>query len=1153
MRNLKKVMALILVFALSLTMMASAAYTDVKAGSANEEAIGVLSALGVIKGYTNGEFRPDNNITRAEVSTIIYRLMTNDVVTAVTSADTQFPDVPNTHWASGYIKYATALDPAVILGRTSGEFDPEDNVTIAEAATLIVRALGYDGLKTVDEGLAKAYELGLTSIAVGGSKAATRGEVAEMCFKALGSAYLRDGKGLTLDKAVFNMTAYNAVVMAAGDTTTIRAIDGYDSLIVDIFNKYNYLQDGSLWSLFRNPSLRDASFKFKTSADLFGHGVIAYVVDANKDDIFNSADKMVYVVKAPYSKTYTYDAENKGYINPAYKMETAPQQGFAGNEEFTYVNVNGYSTKLATNAALINTFAGSGMYGEYKYIDNDGDGKIEIAYLTLSFNAGQLGNSYDAYGGVEISSMDAAVTPSSQRFDPDGSLTPVYDENGNLVRDAYYSGDEFYANFAGHNCIYHNGVDWGTTSSVAAPAGNVGAMNLAYYETLLPGRDKVVYTDSLGEHHDGFMSGINRPNYIPGRGFYTYSGTGNTWNLDAKFVWGSSAKVTALGDGLVPFSRINDWGNAVEGDWVIVTPVWADGVWNYNLEKAQTVTGNCTYMSYQGAAVEKIQLDGKDYSPLIAGYMWNYDGYRITTSENFVDYTDKNNDGILDFPEKNLGIDVDGDGVYEALDGDVKLSNEYMGAFTDVLATGNHSIYANIGKSFTLVMNKAGTKFWKAMETPIASSTDDAKGNYGIITAVAGTAVNLNANNLFATPDWTVQVQMLDKTGAVNVYNTTTTWVSKTSGMTPVVNSEYTDLIRYCGTEFIKYALTKEGRLVTNTIIVDDSWTNVMASAGDPLTFNKATGYLLINASSIIADTRYQLDANTVIFSFEDADLDGEKDAKEAATYINFADLAVANAKVYADDTFGSNIKNVYHNDCVVFVNTNAPADPTTKTAIGIHSLSQIAMIENGEVKSWTVSFNEFSGAKTYKIANDLINGMAHPWAAGFTYMYTVNTATNEVIEFHEWDGVDFGRDAGKGGIYSMQLAGLSYEPTLGVMIGDIFFEYTDKADIDGDGVAENYVATGRDNFIIDTSTKIKFQFAENGKEGGLQHIGNNADNTAFGAKSDLWFNAGGSAFNPYYDLEEFFYVRGFDLGWMKYEINANGDAYVTELLLGKK
>ena len=103
MRNLKKVMALILVFALSLTMMASAAYTDVKAGSANEEAIGVLSALGVIKGYTNGEFRPDNNITRAEVSTIIYRLITNDVATAVTSADTQFPDVPNTHWAYGYI------------------------------------------------------------------------------------------------------------------------------------------------------------------------------------------------------------------------------------------------------------------------------------------------------------------------------------------------------------------------------------------------------------------------------------------------------------------------------------------------------------------------------------------------------------------------------------------------------------------------------------------------------------------------------------------------------------------------------------------------------------------------------------------------------------------------------------------------------------------------------------------------------------------------------------------------------------------------------------------------------------------------------------------------------------------------------------------
>lgn len=1101
MRNLKKVMALILVFALSLTMMASAAYTDVKAGSANEEAIGVLSALGVIKGYTNGEFRPDNNITRAEVSTIIYRLITNDVATAVTSADTQFPDVPNTHWASGYVKYATALDPAVILGRTSGEFDPEDNVTIAEAATLVVRALGYDGLKTVDEGLAKAYELGLTSIAVGGSKAATRGEVASMCFKALGSAYLRDGKGLTLDKAVFNMTAYNAVVIATGDSTTIRAIDGYDSLIVDIFNKYDYLQDGSLWSLFRNPSLRDATFKFKTSADLFGHGVIAYVVDANEDDIFNSADKMIYVVKAPYSKTYTYDAENKGYINPAYKMETAPQQGFAGNEEFTYVNVNGYSTKLATNAALINTFAGSAMYGEYKYIDNDGDGKIEIAYLTLSFNAGQLGNSYDTYGAVEISSIDAAPTTSSFMF-------------------TGADGKNCYVAFAGHNCVYHNGFDWGTTSSVASPAGNVGAMNLAYYESLLPGRNSVVYSDRLGDHFDGFMGGINRPDYVPGLGYFYWNGS--AWVQDTSFAWGASAKVTALGDGLVPFTRINDWGNAVEGDWVIVTPVWAGSQWNYNLEKAQTVTGNCTYMSYQGAALEKIQLDGKDYSPLIAGYMWNYDGYRVTTSDKLV-------------------LDVDGDGVYEALDGDIRLSNEYMGAFTEVLAAGNHSIYANINKSFTLVMNKAGTKFWKAMETPIASNTNDAKGNYGIITAVAGTAVNLNANNLFATPDWTVQVQMLDKTGAVNVYNTTTTWVSKTSGMdidhtgkdgyTPniVVNPEYEFLLGICGTEFIKYTLDDNGRLVTMASIIDDRWTNVMANAGDPLTFNKATGYLLINASSVIADTRYQLDENAVIFSFEDTNLNGKKDAAEAVTYINFADVAATNAMVYADDTFVSNVKNVYHNDCVVFVNTISSADPTTKTAIGIHAISQIATIENGEVKSWTVSFTEISGTKTYKIANELINNMAHPWAKGFTYMYTVNTATNEIIAFHEWDGVDFDRPAGFNGIYSMQLAGLSYEPTLGVMIGDIFFEYTAKDDVVG-----VYTATGRDNFIIDTSTKVRFM-------------------GAFGPTSSAFTVAQGSAFNPYYDLEEYFYIKGYDLGWMRYEINANGDAYVTELYLAKK
>jgi hypothetical protein len=336
-------------------------------------------------------------------------------------------------------------------------------------------------------------------------------------------------------------------------------------------------------------------------------------------------------------------------------------------------------------------------------------------------------------------------------------------------------------------------------------------------------------------------------------------------------------------------------------------------------------------------------------------------------------------------------------------------------------------------------------------------------------------------------------------------------------------------MLNVCGTEFLNYAITANGRLDITASVIDDNWTNVMATAGDLLTFNKETGYLLINANSIIADTRYQLDANTVIFSFDDVDFDGKKDANEAATFINFADLVAANAEVYADATVASNIKNVYHNDCVVFVNTATAANPTTKTALGIHSTSQIAVIENGEIKSWTISFNEISGAKTYKIANTVINAMKQPWAAGFTYMYTVNTATNEIIAFHEWNGNDFDRAAGLNGIYSMQLAGLSYEPTLGVMVADIFYEYTAKDDVVG-----TYTATARGNFIIDTSTKIRFM-------------------NSFGASANAWATAQGSAFNPYYDFEEAFYLKGYDMGWMKYEINSNGDAYVTELYLGVK
>lgn len=1150
MRNLKKVMALILVFALSLTMMASAAYTDVAVGAASGDAIGLLSAMGVFKGYTNGEFRPENKITRAEVSTIIYRMLTNDVVASVSNEKTQFPDVPQTHWASGYVKYSTSLKPAVILGRTNGNFDPEANITIAEVATLLVRALGYEEIITVDEGLARAYELGISTISVGGSNAATRAEVAQMAGNALFCKFLRNNSTVTLAKAVFNMTPYNSVVLATGDTTEIRATEKYevystaDDLLLNFFNS-EYMLLTNIWSLMKDPVYRDAKFAYKTDASLFGHGVIAYIVDSNKDNIINSYDKLVYIQKAAYSKETTALPENIGYLEK-YTLETAPYVSYVGNNEFTYVNVNGYAAgamSSAANAALITYFMESAMHVEYKFIDNDNDGKVEIAFITISFNAGKLGNSYDTYGGVEISPIVA-----------DGA-TP-------------------YTSYVGNGVTYDNGVDWGK--------------NLAYYEQLLPGSDRVIYsyqernasyellywTDAsctvktttvtdfpviIGSY-SGFMSSINRPNMLPAIMFENTSGIyvkpinfgTNNWQIDGTFRWGSTGKrndsdtvelaVTGVGQGLIPFARIADWGNAVEGDWVIATPVWdsATKQWNYKLSKAETVTGLCTFVNFSAGLGNTIQLDGKDYLGLIGGYTWNYGGYIPNGSEKLI-------------------FDRDHDGKYEELDGDIMLQKEYGTSFSNFGTVGD----TNLKKSFTLIMNKNGTKFWKAIKTPI-SSNEKGIGNYGIITAIGSTAVNLKADDYFAEPDWTVLVKMLDESGVENTYRTT---VTSTSG------PGYHRLQGIVGTEFIKYILLdvaeagkpKDERLtlrywltdeeyehledeekdplapgyseldeVQRGIVVDHRWDNIMSVIiPNRYTFKKDLSYFTNVSTTDITGAKFGMNSNTVIFAFTDTNGNGQKDKEEAASVIKYADLVANNVSIYADDTNYDTFGN-FMVKCVVIKNYSGTS--AGKTTLGKWSSTQARSYVDGKVTDWTITFDEISGTKSYTCTTQVLAGFLNPWgtAGKFIYMYTVG-ADNKIIAFHPWDTDDYARPAGFNGFYSMQIAGFYRDNYLGVEICDVFYE-----DVAFASTVDEYVATIRGTFIIDTSTKIKFLEKMDGFSNSVGAFGN-------------MVSAGGRAgnANPYYDFEQNFNFFYYDRGWMKYETNDQGNKVITELYLG--
>ena len=111
----------------------SNSYSDVKTGDWFNNAVSTLSNAGIIAGYEDGSFRPNGYITRAEFATLAARFF--DVTY---NGKDLFPDISG-HWAKDYINQAA--NKGFVNGYEDGTFKPDRNITRAEAVTLVNRTL----------------------------------------------------------------------------------------------------------------------------------------------------------------------------------------------------------------------------------------------------------------------------------------------------------------------------------------------------------------------------------------------------------------------------------------------------------------------------------------------------------------------------------------------------------------------------------------------------------------------------------------------------------------------------------------------------------------------------------------------------------------------------------------------------------------------------------------------------------------------------------------------------------------------------------------------------------------------------------------------------------------------------------------------------
>ena len=446
---MKKFLSLVLALAMTLSLVTISAGakdfadSDELSGEQYEEAVNVMSEMGIIDGYASGDFQPQGTLTRGAAAKIIACMMLGKTTAeALGTQAAPFKDVPAGSTFAGYIAYC--VESGLIDGYADGTFRPQNTLTGFAFLKMLLTALGYDssiegytGTNWTVNVAGRATQIGLTdgNDEFVGTRAATREEACLYAVNALQATlveYENKGQEITVSDGTV------ITVRPSAPTYVTSNIAGAATSIDDTYD--NTRQDYTVeFAEKYQPDL-----ELDRDIDAFGRPAHTWSWKGDEIGTYVDYDKMVAEYTTEVTGRDLYDAIGRNILNDKdydylISVDGETEESILEDAYFTAGNLVRTNTKgvgETGNGVLTQVFVDTAAKEVYIAVIN-----TYLAVAADDYDDRRDEVSYDVWGVEDVTAGSAVnlvkntdVTTSLTVDGEDFDITEVADGDITLVR-----------------------------------------------------------------------------------------------------------------------------------------------------------------------------------------------------------------------------------------------------------------------------------------------------------------------------------------------------------------------------------------------------------------------------------------------------------------------------------------------------------------------------------------------------------------------------------------------------------------------------------------------------------------------------------------------------------------------------------------------